>query len=161
MVTILNIHSTIKKEAERIVDFYNTNNPTAIANYLGIIILDSNLGNVQGFLQYYDNHFIIHVNSTIESDSARDRVISHELGHYFLHKHLNIFKLTLNTLSFERTLENEADIFSCELLLTDQMIEQELVYIENMNTLELAMYFNLDFETVNKKYELQQIRNFF
>ncbi|MGH1865301.1 ImmA/IrrE family metallo-endopeptidase [Enterococcus durans] len=76
-----------------------------------------------------------------------------------LHRHLNIFKLSTHTLAFETSLEREADIFSCELLLNDQMLEEEFNYIQGKNLAELASFLNVDYEVVNMKYDLffQQI----
>lgn len=161
LILINSIYSSIKKEAEKIVEFYNTNNLSAIADYLGIIILTSKLGEVQGFLQHYNHHFIIHVNENIEHETIREKVIAHELAHYFLHKHLNTFQLTLNTLSFEGTIEREADIFASELLLPDKVLEKEFYYIQNMNIQELAIYFNVDIYIMNVKYDLMQSNIFF
>ncbi|MBL1226487.1 ImmA/IrrE family metallo-endopeptidase [Enterococcus sp. BWR-S5] len=161
MERIKGINRRIKEEAARIVDFYNTNDPVAIAEYLGILVLKSDLGNVSGFLQYYSNYYIIHINENIEDERALDRVIAHELGHYFLHKNLNIFKMSLSTIAFTGKIEQEADTFACELLLPDKILEEEAIYIENMNHKELAVYFNIDPNIVGLKYYHSTIAHFF
>ncbi|MEG2937133.1 MAG: ImmA/IrrE family metallo-endopeptidase [Vagococcus sp.] len=161
MKSIKGIDRSIKEEASRIVDFYNTNDPVAIAEYLGILVLKSDLGSVSGFLQYYSNHYVIHINENIENERALDRVIAHELGHYFLHKNLNIFKMSLSTIAFTGKIEREADIFACELLLPDKILNEEAPYIENMNYKELAVYFNIDPDITSLKYYHSMTANFF
>ncbi|NSM92244.1 ImmA/IrrE family metallo-endopeptidase [Enterococcus faecalis] len=154
MSLIRNIYSKIKSKVEGIINFYSSNDPRRISEFLGIHILKSNLGNVEGFLQYYNHTYIIHINSNITDETTQDKIIAHELGHYFLHKHLNIFCVDMHTLAFEATLENEANIFATELLLNDSMLKEELPFIQNMNIYELSSYFNLDFDIVKMKYDL-------
>ncbi|EPH99687.1 putative toxin-antitoxin system, toxin component [Enterococcus faecalis 13-SD-W-01] len=144
----------IKEKVHNIINFYSTNDPKTIADFLGIIILHSDLGSVEGFLQTYSNKYIIHVNIAIEDERKKDRIIAHELGHYFLHRHLNVFNVSTHTLSLEYSLEYEANIFSCELLLNDKTLEEELTYIQGMNIFELSAFFNLDYEIVKMKHDL-------
>ncbi len=162
MKIIVCIYEQIKKEATAIIDFYGNNDPKQIIEYLGVLIIPSKLGKIKGFLQYHQNYFIIHINETIDSDIEIDKVLAHELGHYFLHKSLNCFKLKLHTLSFANKLEYEANLFASELLLTDEMLKKEYYYIESMNTKELSVYFNLDIDLVeNKLTTIKKHANFF
>ncbi len=154
MYLILDIYLRIKKKVHDIIKHYSTNDPKSIADLLGIITLKSDLGSVEGFLQEYTHNYIIHLNTSIEEKTKQDRILAHELGHYFLHRHLNIFKLSSHSLVFESSLEHEADIFSCELLLNDQMLKEEFNYIQGKNLAELAAFFNVDYEVVNMKYDL-------
>ncbi|HGF7991473.1 ImmA/IrrE family metallo-endopeptidase [Enterococcus faecium] len=148
----MDIYLRIKKKVHDIINQYSTNDPKSIADLLGIITLKSDLGSVEGFLQEYRQNYIIHLNTSIEEKTKQDRILAHELGHYFLHRHLNIFKLSTHTLAFESSLEREADIFSCELLLNDQMLKEEFNYIQGKNLAELAAFFNVDYEVVKIKY---------
>ncbi|HHQ2338065.1 ImmA/IrrE family metallo-endopeptidase [Enterococcus faecium] len=150
----MDIYLRIKKKVHDIINQYSTNDPKSIADLLGIITLKSDLGSVEGFLQEYRQNYIIHLNTSIEEKTKQDRILAHELGHYFLHRHLNIFKLSTHSLAFESSLEHEADIFSCELLLNDQMLEEEFNYIQGKNLAEIAAFFDVDYEVVNMKYNL-------
>ncbi|EMF0536450.1 ImmA/IrrE family metallo-endopeptidase [Enterococcus hirae] len=150
----MDIYLRIKKKVHDIINQYSTNDPKSIADLLGIITLKSDLGSVEGFLQEYRQNYIIHLNASIEEKTKQDRILAHELGHYFLHRHLNIFKLSTHSLAFESSLEHEADIFSCELLLNDQMLEEEFNYIQGKNLAEIAAFFDVDYEVVNMKYDL-------
>ncbi|QCJ57047.1 ImmA/IrrE family metallo-endopeptidase [Enterococcus mundtii] len=150
----MDIYLRIKKKVYDIINQYSTNDPKSIADLLGIITLKSDLGSVEGFLQEYKHNYIIHLNTSIEEKTKQDRILAHELGHYFLHRHLNIFKLSTHSLAFESSLEHEADIFSCELLLNDQMLEEEFNYIQGKNLAELAAFFNVDYEVANLKLNL-------
>ncbi|MHC5217971.1 ImmA/IrrE family metallo-endopeptidase [Enterococcus sp. LJL128] len=161
MELIKGINRKIKEEATKIIDFYSSNDPVLIAEYLGIIILKSDLGAIKGFLQNYKNSYIIHINENIEDERTTDRVVAHELGHYFLHKHLNVFRLSLSTLSFTAKLEQEAETFACELLLPDRLLEEELTYIENMSYNEVATYFNIDPDILDLKYYQSNTAHFF
>lgn len=106
----------MKGKANKIVEFYNSNNVNRIIEHLGIIILKSDLGSVKGFLQFYKNRYIIHVNHNIENEPEIDMVIAHELPHYFLHKNMNCFEFNSNSLYFETKVEKEANLFASELL---------------------------------------------
>lgn len=154
IINTTTIHSKIKNYVEKLTQFYSTNDPKKIADYLGIIILQSDLGSIDGFLQLYNHKYIIHLNNKIEFETQQEKVIAHELGHYFLHKHFNVFNTNTHSLSFESSLENEANIFSCELLLNDDMIRNELIYIESMTISEIAAYFNLDEEIIQFKRDI-------
>ncbi|MGB9941680.1 ImmA/IrrE family metallo-endopeptidase, partial [Bacillus subtilis] len=72
-----------------------------------ISVLYSNLGKVNGFLQYYEeeDHYLIHVNI---SRKNKFYIIAHEIGHYFLHKNLNTFKLSNCSVILKDKLEQQA-----------------------------------------------------
>ncbi|MFP3398794.1 ImmA/IrrE family metallo-endopeptidase, partial [Brevibacterium sp. SIMBA_078] len=74
-----------------------------------------------GFLQFYEeeNHYLIHVNEKFNYEKL---VIAHELGHFFLHKNVNTFKLANCSSVLENKLEHQADVFASEILLTDEML---------------------------------------
>lgn len=151
----------MKDKANEIIKFYNSNNVTRIIDYLGIILLKSNLGNVKGFLQFYNNRYIIHVNHNIENESEIDMVIAHELAHYFLHKNMNCFEFNSNSLYFEDKIEKEANLFASELLLTDNMLLEEFIYLESFTIKDISNYFNLCYELVELKFETLKLDDSF
>lgn len=147
----------MKDKANKIVEFYNSNNVNRIIEHLGIILLKSDLGSVKGFLQFYKNRYIIHVNYNIENESEIDMVIAHELAHYFLHKNMNCFEFNSNSLYFENKVEKEANLFASELLLTDNMLLEEFIYLESFTIKDISNYFNLPYELVELKFETLKI----
>lgn len=147
----------MKDKANKIVEFYNSNNVNRIIEHLGIILLKSDLGSVRGFLQFYKNRYIIHVNYNIENESEIDMVIAHELAHYFLHKNMNCFEFNSNSLYFENKVEKEANLFASELLLTDNMLLEEFIYLEGFTIKDISNYFNLSYELVELKFETLKI----
>lgn len=161
MIYIQTMYKKIKTEVKKITKLYQTNDPTNLADNMGILLIKNDLGNVDGFLQSYSDSFIIHINSNINDKKQKDKVISHELGHFILHKHLNVFKFSSHSLSLTGALEREANIFSTELLLTDDMLLHEAESISGMNINEIATYFNIDEEVATMKYELIESTSFF
>lgn len=151
----------MKDKANKIVEFYNSNNVNRIIEHLGIIILKSDLGSVKGFLQFYKNRYIIHVNYNIENESEIDMVIAHELAHYFLHKNMNCFEFNSNSLYFETKVEKEANLFASELLLTDNMLLEEFIYLESFTIKDISNYFNLSYELVELKFETLKLDDSF
>lgn len=151
----------MKDKANKIVEFYNSNNVNRIIEHLGIIILKSDLGSVKGFLQFYKNRYIIHVNYNIENESEIDMVIAHELAHYFLHKNMNCFDFNSNSLYFENKIEKEANLFASELLLTDNMLLEEFIYLESFTIKDISNYFNLSYELVELKFETLKLDDSF
>lgn len=151
----------MKDKANKIVEFYNSNNVNRIIEHLGIIILKSDLGSVKGFLQFYKNRYIIHVNHNIENEPEIDMVIAHELAHYFLHKNMNCFEFNSNSLYFETKVEKEANLFASELLLTDNMLLEEFIYLESFTIKDISNYFNLSYELVELKFETLKLDDSF
>ncbi|MDX6158072.1 ImmA/IrrE family metallo-endopeptidase [Bacillus subtilis] len=150
----MNIYTSksIKHKAQEIIKKNQTNNVSIICNNLSILRLESNLGNVNGFLQYCEEEgeYIIHIN---ENAGYRNFVIAHELGHYFLHKKLNSFKLSNCSVSLEEKLEQQANIFASELLVTDKMILDANINFNEYTLNEIASYFRVPSFVIKHKIE--------
>ncbi|WP_326977691.1 ImmA/IrrE family metallo-endopeptidase [Bacillus inaquosorum] len=121
-----------------------------------ISVLYSHLGKVNGFLQYYEeeDHYLIHVNISRENKSY---IIAHEIGHYFLHKNLNTFKLSNCSVILKDKLEQQANIFATELILTDKMLLDALPIIRDLTTENVASYFKVPLFVAEQK--ISQFRN--
>ncbi|MGG4172743.1 ImmA/IrrE family metallo-endopeptidase [Bacillus safensis] len=111
----------IKHKAQHLLKEHNGNDIYKICQTLNIPILKNDLGTVRGCLQYHENTdtYLIHINSNYEWGKFG---IAHELGHFFLHKDLNSFKLRNCSIELENKLEDQANLFAAELLLPDNLI---------------------------------------
>ncbi|WP_277287670.1 ImmA/IrrE family metallo-endopeptidase [Veillonella montpellierensis] len=113
----------IKGTVETLIKKYNTTDPFAIANALGIRIVYENLGAIYG---YFDVHFRvkkIHLNNSID-ESLLPFVCAHELGHSVLHPSLNTPFLSQYTLFSIDKIERQANTFAVELLLSDTILTE-------------------------------------
>ncbi|WP_313955816.1 ImmA/IrrE family metallo-endopeptidase [Bacillus pumilus] len=146
----------MKHKVDAVLSQFGTNNVYEICQQLNICILPQPLGSVNGFLQFYqeENIFLIHINEEIK---RQEFTIAHELGHYFLHKALNTFKIANCSTSLEDKLEQQADIFASELLLTDDMITNALPKIQNCKQEQAASFFQLPITVIHYKYSQMQL----
>ena len=139
----------IKQTALNIITKFQTNDPLKIIECLNIIIVYDDLGNsLDGFLQQDDKHFIIHVN---KRKPPCPSVIAHELGHYFLHQSINHFKVSKSSLFFPLEIEQEANQFASELLLTDDMLYSMQESIRPYSIPEIASHFELPIHLIELK----------
>ncbi|AVI27189.1 MULTISPECIES: ImmA/IrrE family metallo-endopeptidase [Bacillus amyloliquefaciens group] len=146
-------NKTIKHKTQEIIKKFSNNDPLDICSDLNIPILENDLGQkLNGFLQYYEkeDQYIIQIS---KNRAHKKFIIAHELGHYFLHKQLNTFKMLNCSITLEEKLERQADIFAAELLITDRMIYDELPYIKHLSNIQLASYFNIPTSVMNLKLE--------
>lgn len=111
----------IKKEVNRLIEKYKTNNPFDIADHKGILIEFADLGETLGF--YFKNSRIKVININNQINPALQKfVCSHELGHALLHPHANTPFLRNNTFFSIDKIEVEANTFAVELLMPDRDI---------------------------------------
>ncbi|MBA5715608.1 ImmA/IrrE family metallo-endopeptidase [Bacillus subtilis] len=150
---IIYTNKSIKHKAQEIIKKFTYNDPYVICSALNIPILESDLGQkINGFLQYYEeeNQYIIQI---AKNRTHKKFIVAHELGHYFLHKQLNTFKMLNCSITLEEKLERQADIFAAELIITDRMIYDELLHIKHLSTIQLASHFNIPPSIMNLKLE--------
>ncbi|MCY8074909.1 MULTISPECIES: ImmA/IrrE family metallo-endopeptidase [Bacillus] len=140
----------IKHKAERVIQEHRTNNVYQICENLKITILKSNLGSINGFLQYYkeENEYIIHVN---KKSNHPHIIIAHELGHFFLHKNLNTFQMEKCSIVLGAKLEHQANTFATELLITDKMLMDEMPRIKNWTHKQIASFFKVPLFVIEYK----------
>ena len=121
-------HSAVRKAGSR--------NPDQIAQALGIIILERNLGGTKGFYTIKKRSRFVVLNDQLES-GMRDIVLLHEIGHDQLHRseaqHVGAIDLFQTETGH---MEDEANLFAAEISLPDEDI-LKLIYQER-NTNEIA-----------------------
>ena len=109
----------IKSCVKRVVKRYRTNDPFAIAEKRGILIITENLGNILGYFHTNRRIQMIHLNQSLDGPMKRF-VCAHELGHAVLHPKVNTPFLRRSTLLSVDKIEREANEFAVELLVPDE-----------------------------------------
>ncbi|MEC1900705.1 ImmA/IrrE family metallo-endopeptidase [Bacillus atrophaeus] len=155
MITIYTSKS-IKHKVQSIILSYGTNNVYEICEQLNIIITKNNLGRAEGLLQHHkeENRYIIHVNENLKHQTF---ITAHELGHYFLHKNLNAFKISNCSALLKDKLEDQANIFASEMLLPDKLLKEHLFEIQKFTIHQLASFFNIPTHAIQHKYSQMKL----
>ena len=112
---------SIKQTIDRLCRRYDTRDPFAIAQQLGIILLYEPLGSIRGYYGKSSRQKFIHINQNLCREQRRI-VCAHELGHAVLHADANTPFLRANTFFSVNKLEQEANRFMVQLLVTDEQL---------------------------------------
>lgn len=107
-----------KALATRLVDRYDTRDPFRIADEMGFIVVFAPLVDMRGFQQRIKRRNIVYINADLEEPQCR-LVCAHELGHHFLHRGMNRIFMDHSTQIITQKFENEAHMFSLELVYSD------------------------------------------
>jgi Zn-dependent peptidase ImmA (M78 family) len=137
----------IKKIVKKLIKEYGTNNPFELADCLKIRVIYEPLGNIRGFYQSCPKNKIIHLNNDLD-EFEKMIVCSHELGHAVLHAKLNILFIERNTFYVKNKFELEANTFSSELLIQDELIHN---YPEYYTMEQIAASINMPKELLQLK----------
>lgn len=128
----------VQKIVENLKRKYETNNPFELAKYLNIIILYEELGEIKGYYNKYARQKMIHLNNNLREEELYF-TCGHELGHAIMHPNSNTPALRANTLYSINKLELEANQFSVDLIVDDDIIKkylEEYFYtVDNISTL--------------------------
>jgi len=111
----------IKKKVGQLVKKYNTNNPIQLAEELGIKVEYEPLGTILGYYSKSHRIKVIHINESASSEK-QFFICSHELGHAVLHPNVNTPFLKTNTLFSTDKIEQEANEFAIELMLSKDVV---------------------------------------
>ncbi len=106
----------------RLVDRYETRDPFRISNELGLITVFAPLVDMRGFQQRIKRRNIVYINADLEAPQQR-LVCAHELGHHLLHRGMNRIFMDHSTQVVTQKFENEAHIFSLELVYSDEELQ--------------------------------------
>lgn len=112
----------IKTTVNTLVERYKTRNPFELAEYLNIMICDSDIGELKGFYIYKQRKRIIFINQNLQNTEAykfRDMVAAHELGHAILTPRCSCYFFSDDTFFLKSKPEIEANTFAAELLISD------------------------------------------
>lgn len=114
------------KIINNLVSEHHTRNPYTIASQLGIIVLEEELGTINGYYNEVMDYKFIHVNTNLPEHHKRF-VVAHELGHALLHPNFNQFFLKNHTLLNIDKYEKEANIFAVQLICDENVKELETI----------------------------------
>lgn len=101
---------------------YDTRDPFRLADEMGFIVVFAPLVDMRGFQQRIRRQNIIYINNELD-DQQQALVCGHEMGHHFLHRGMNRIFMNLNTQFVTQKFENEANLFSLELIYADEDLQ--------------------------------------
>lgn len=110
--------------ARKLISRFQTNDPFQIASSLDYIVLFTPLHGIRGFHQYIQRNHIIYIDDSLTEEQQR-WVYAHELGHIFLHPHLNKMFMANHTYAVQSKYEVEADRFAACLCYPADYLRQE------------------------------------
>lgn len=146
--------SNVRQLARRIKRIYETNDPIEVMKRLGIIysVFDKDDGDELPDGCYYmkDDFQYIKVKDELDEHTKR-MVLAHELAHALLHRTINTLEQSKNPLSRTSRYEYEADVFSAEFLLDDEIFDVD--NLEEINIYDIARENNVSIEYALLKRE--------
>jgi Zn-dependent peptidase ImmA (M78 family) len=164
METIARNKSTAVKNAERLINEYRISGPVELdlelaANAEGIVVEESDLGNLLGKITYDTECGIIKINCRIKEEGQKRFTLAHELGHYFneydlktnpFYQHIDHF-FSFNT---GKKFEDEANEFAAELLMHKpwfgKYIKDRKINIELLK--DISKYFRVSLSAAGYRY---------
>lgn len=125
-----------EQKIKRLVRYYeritNSHDPVKIAEYAGIRILYTPLGEITGMYMLIKRKRWIFINDTLPNDSPLfNVVVAHELGHALLHRKENCAFIKNHTLLLTSGIEREANIFAARLLIPDDILTSYSGYTQD------------------------------
>lgn len=111
-----------KALAARLSKKYDTRDPFRLADEMGFIVVFAPLIGMRGFQQRVKRQNIIYINDELD-ERQQALVCGHEMGHHFMHRGMNRIFMNLNTQFVTQKFENEANLFSLELIFTDEDLQ--------------------------------------
>ena len=127
-----------KALAARLSKKYETRSPFRLADELCFIVVTAPLVDMRGFQQRIKRQNIIYVNSDLDP-KQQDLVCAHEMGHHSMHRGMNRIFMNLNTQFVVQKFENEANLFSLELIYPDE----DLLPFLNRSITDAATYMGM------------------
>lgn len=115
----------MRKDIKQLVNYYvrkfNTRNPYDLAKSLNVEVAIGELGSRAGCYMFLKNHKCVFLNEDLEENEMR-LVMAHELAHSIMHRKENCYFIRNKTLLLTSKMEIEANTFTAELLIPDELI---------------------------------------
>lgn len=127
----------VRGVVNKLVKKYDTRDPFRLADALGVVVQYFNVDGLHGFYTYERRQRIILLNSQLKNSEDFKHlniVMAHELGHAILHKENQCYFFPDSLYYFKSKVENEANSFAAELLISDEDILEH----QNYTTEQLA-----------------------
>lgn len=137
-----------KALAARLSKKYDTRDPFRLADEMGFIVVLAPLVDMRGFQQRVKRQNIIYINDGLDEQQQR-LVCGHEMGHHFMHRGMNRIFMNLNTQYVTQKFENEANLFSLELIYTDEDLQPFL----NRSITDAAAYMGVSIQLATWRME--------
>ncbi|MFY2154673.1 ImmA/IrrE family metallo-endopeptidase [Cytobacillus firmus] len=129
----------VKKKVDYLIKKYGTNDPFKLAKWLGIQVVFEELGNIHGYHSKTHRTSVIHINVSL-SEPKQLFVCRHELGHAILHPNQNTTFLKSHTYFSTDKLENEANLFAVELMISKE-VDNPVTFEEAINIYGIPEHF--------------------
>lgn len=121
----------VRARVKALINKYRTRDPFEMIQGMNAILVYYPLNDgVRGFYQYYKRNNIIYIDERL-SQHDRAFVLSHEMGHMFLHKTANAIFMDTRTQFNSRKFEIQANKFAVELLIPDEIISENYQLTES------------------------------
>jgi len=137
-----------KALAARLSKKYDTRDPFRLADEIGFIVVFAPLVGMRGFQQRIKRQNIIYINDRLD-ERQQALVCGHEMGHHFMHRGMNRIFMNLNTQFVTQKFENEANLFSLELIFTDEDLQPFL----NRSITDAAAYMGVSIQLATWRME--------
>lgn len=146
----MGISNRIKEDVAYLVSKYRTRNPIELADALDIIVVKHPLKDgLNGCYHEKYGFEFIYINSDL-CEEEQLMVAAHELGHARLHKGQNVLYLSRNTYNVKGKLERQANLYSAELLVPDDHIDN-CRYISDCTLEKISQYSCLSTKLIDFK----------
>lgn len=149
----------IKNITDELINKYSTNNPFEIICESGAeLIFNYEMVKLKGFYSVVKNKRYIVINGNLE-DEIKKIVAAHELGHDLLHRRFAVDNAIseINLFDLSSRKEYEANIFSAELLISDEEVIKKGEYLSDA---ELSMALKTDKSLLHIKIQSMINRGF-
>jgi len=100
-----------------------------------------------------DGYASVFVSSSIEYENYINFLLAHELGHYVLHYDTDVSFSFISRI-YKTRLEKEANLFACELLMSNENIKQQenIEFIVKEKGIPLKVWYSVA-ENIKKDFE--------
>lgn len=130
----------IYRFVEKIKRRFLTDNPFDIAEQCGITVISRQFVNMKGMYTVAKRNPFIFLSDELD-EYMEKLVMSHELGHHFMHRHYAVSTFKEHTLyDMSSKLEIEANTFAANFLLSDEDIDCNAVYGYTSEQIARALY---------------------
>lgn len=135
--------------AYEVIHRFQTTNPFAICEAVGITIIYASLSGVRGFYQHGDFGDVIYIDESLPIEE-QSFVCAHELGHAMMDSDTNAVFLNRHTYQVIGKYERNADYFAVTLLWPDN---DELMEYADLSSEQLSNLMGIPEDLVRWRYK--------
>lgn len=139
----------MKNFVSELIEKHDSRDPFIIAKELGIHIIFEPLGKINGYFNIMLGEKFIHINQNID-EHHQQFTAAHELGHALLHQEFNAMFLVEYTRLSVGQLENEANKFAVQLLISDDIVEE----YKEISSSKLSEIYSIDSSLIEYRFKM-------